>query len=135
MDGFELFEGGRGRAAKADTPTVLISTNGNISLNQAAAALFDGSPDWVQLFFNPKKKVVALKPVEGNAPSAYKLRRYSNSTSRTVGAKPFFDFYGVDVSERRSVEAYRLDDSVAFGVDGKNLSAKRPRRPTDELIG
>jgi len=118
MEGFEVFQKSRKRGPnQLAGPRASIASNGNITLNEEALALYaENLPAFVIILFNKDQQVVAFKPTTEDDPNGYKLREIAKSKSRSVGAKLFFTHYEME-PQRATLNAVRLNDMVAFSLN------------------
>jgi hypothetical protein len=98
-EGFELYV--KGLIPRESRPAVTVLKRGAISFNQAAYGAL-GEPQAVQLLFNPGARVIGLRPVDPDHPSAHVVRQQKQTRSFLVAAKGFLHHYGIpfDVSQR-----------------------------------
>lgn len=107
--GFETFK--RQRARAADEPYVTIQKKGVFSLNHAAYETL-GSPESVELLYDPDARLIGLRKVDPSVDHAYMLRSVGRgATTWLLSGTAFTKFYGIEteVSRRR---LGRLDEDV-----------------------
>lgn len=93
-------------------PHVTIQRRGTMSLNKSAYVAL-GSPEAVELLYDPAERIVGLRPVDPRADHAYTVRASTTSGSGTfaISAMAFTRFYDIDTTQSRRWPAY-LDDGV-----------------------
>ena len=95
--GWGRFEG-KGSPVSAE-PVVSIQKRGMVSINEAAVQMM-GSPEEVELMFDPERKLFALHPAP-QSPHAYHLRKSKSGTQRMLSATAFMKLYNIDMSYAR----------------------------------
>lgn len=96
---FEVFQ--KSSAPLARVPSVTIQKRGLISMNRSAHALI-GSPDAVELLYDPERKLIGLRPSVETDPNAYPARPQSAKTGKgpiLVAGTKFTQFYGIDTTQ------------------------------------
>jgi hypothetical protein len=86
---FELYEDGPVHDA-GSRPHATIRANGQIFLNRIVVDKL-GSPDAVALMYDPRNRVIGIKPTRAAEKHAFRLRRSysSRSRGRQIAAIPF----------------------------------------------
>lgn len=115
LAGFETFT--KRMSSTGKKPFVTIQKRGLLSINKAAYTAM-GEPAAVELLFNPKERVIAVRPVAEEVNHAYPVRPLggggaSDASSYLIGATAFTQYYEIptEVSIRREVE---IRDKVLF---------------------
>lgn len=92
---FETFT----RQRRAGLPFVTIQKKGVISLNRAAFESL-GSPEFVELLFDPDGRLVALHRVESSVEHAYQVRApVDNHATWLISGGAFISYYEIDNSK------------------------------------
>ncbi len=112
-------------------PFVTIQKKGVISLNRAA---FDalGSPESVELLFDPDAHLVALRRVESSVEHAYQVRApVENRATWLISAGAFVNYYEIDNS--RSVRrTARIDgDLLIIDLNDPHVDPRAESTPAD----
>lgn len=96
---FEVYQ--KGSAPVATVPSVTIQKRGLISLNRAAHAMI-GSPNAVELLWDPDRRVVGIRPADENNPNAYPARPQNTKSGKgpvLVAGTLFTQYIGLDTSQ------------------------------------
>jgi len=99
-----------------------INKSGFILLNGKCIDEYIPKAAYVHLFFDPKERLVGLKPHGEKDRDSYSLTRIRNGTTRVIHAVVFFRHYGIVIEKTRRFEP-RWDDKSGFLV----LDLKTPR--------
>src|SRR6266508_5021599 len=83
-------------------PFVTIQKRGTISLNAAAHAML-GSPEAVELLYDPHEKIIGLRPVAKESEHAYPLRAQAGKAvgPYLVSGTAFTKYYKIDTQVSR----------------------------------
>ena len=112
---FETFT--RRAAPVVREPVVALQRRGVLSLNRAAYELL-GEPAAVELLFDRAGRRIGLRPVVGDAPHAYRVRKQPGSATYLIGAKAFLQFYGIPHDQARRWGAALLDGVLVADLEG-----------------
>ena len=132
---FEVFDKRMTPLAKA--PAVTIQKRGVISLNGAAHELI-GSPDTVELLFDPDRQVMALRPADDTSPHAYGVRAGSKKGpgQAMVSATAFTQHYGIDTTATRRWRPFVEDGMLCIDltqtstiIEGNRAKNRTPSTP------
>lgn len=99
--GFQVFE--KGSAPIARVPSATIQRRGLMSLNRSAWALIE-SPNYVELLWDPERRIIGLRPAEETNPNAYPVRPQSANTKNgpvLIAGSLFTQWVGLDTSEAK----------------------------------
>ena len=110
MPNFETFK--RGLLQIPAEPQITILRRGILSLNKPAHSAL-GSPDAVELLYDPCERVVGLRPVDPRAENSYIVRR-PRSGGRgpfVITAMAYAKLYDIDTTKSLRRDAY-LDNGV-----------------------
>jgi hypothetical protein len=99
---FEFFEGTA--TVNSTTPRVTVRKAGQLVLTEAAVAMLGEGVEAVQIGYNPKSRVVGIRPAAEGVRGALKLRAQPNGRSRLVDAKRFFAHRGLALGKARGLE-------------------------------
>lgn len=110
MSNFVTFN--RGLLQLKANPQITILRRGILSLNQPAHSAL-GSPDAVELLYDPCERVVGLRPVDPRAENSYIVRR-PRSGGRgpfVITAMAFTKLYEIDTTQSLRRDAF-LDNDI-----------------------
>lgn len=95
---FEVFQ--KGSAPLPKVPSVTIQKRGLLSLNRAAYALI-GSPNAVELLWDPDQRVIGIRPSDEANPNAYPARPQSKAGKGPilVAGSMFTQYYEIDTAQ------------------------------------
>ncbi len=110
LDGFQKWD--RRSAPRVNTPMVTVQQGGLFSLNKAATEAI-GSPERVELFFNPEKQVIAFVPTDANNINAYPPRQQGSQANYYVAGQKFTRFHGIDTTVARRYAA-TVEEGILF---------------------
>lgn len=110
LDGFQKWD--RRSAPRVNTPMVTVQQGGLFSLNKAAIEAI-GSPERVELFYNPEKKIVAFVPTDANNINAYPPRQQGAQANYYVAGQKFTGYHGIDTTVARRYAA-TVEEGVLF---------------------
>jgi len=99
---FEFFEGTA--TVNSTSPRVTVRKAGQLVLTEAAVAMLGEGVEAVQIGYNPKGRVVGLRPAPEGGRGVLKLRAQPNGRSKLVDAKRFFAHRGLAVDKARGLE-------------------------------
>ncbi|PZS30953.1 MAG: hypothetical protein DLM58_12765 [Pseudonocardiales bacterium] len=110
MPNFETFS--RDLLQLKAKPRVTILRRGILSLNQPAYSAF-GSPDAVELLYDPGERVIGLRPVDHHAENSYVVRRPRGGGRGpfVITAMAFAKLYDIDTTQSLRWDAF-LDNGV-----------------------
>lgn len=93
--GFELYHKTRQRQARK--PQISLQKTGRIGINGSCLAEFFPGAQGVHLLYDPKEKLVGLKPLSEKEKDsdAYSLIRMRRSKTRFIQATGFCRYYGI----------------------------------------
>lgn len=94
---------------------VTLSKSGQILVNKAATDLI-GDPEEVEVLWDATSKVIGIRPVPGRTSASFTVSR-GTTGSRTISARAFFVYIGIDWTVSRRVLVY-VRDGVLY-VDTK----------------
>jgi len=89
---FETFM--RQRAPVTGDPSVTIQKRGTISLNTPAYTAL-GRPEAIELLFDRDQRLMAMRGVDPEAPSAYPIRPLGRGSTWLVSGKAFMNYYEI----------------------------------------
>lgn len=124
--GFELFD--KRSAPMRGAPSVTVQRKGIVSINAAAHQLIGGARV-VDLLFDPKRRVMALRPAN-KSPHSYELRKPSNSGQTLLSATAFMQAYDIDTTVSRRFEPFEEDGMLCINFDGPSTEVRGNRSNT-----
>ena len=114
-------------------PQITILQRGTLSLNKAAYTAL-GSPESVELLYDPHDRVVGLRPIDGHAPNACLVRQPSSGGKGPflITAMAFTRFYAIDTTQSLRREAVLDDGILCIGLDdaATPVTSNRARKGT-----
>lgn len=110
LKGFQRWD--RRSAPRTNAPLVTVQQGGLFSLNKAAYEGI-GSPERVELFYNPDTKVVAFVPTDENNINAYPPRQQGSQANYYVAGQKFTKFHGIDTTVARRY-AVKIEQGILF---------------------
>lgn len=113
-DGFEIYV--KGSTPPTRGPRISILKRGAISFNEAAFGML-GSPAAVQLLFNTESRVVGVRAVEEQHPSAHPVRTNQGARSYVVGCGGFFQHFDIRYDHSRRYTPRFEANTLLFDVD------------------
>lgn len=130
--GFEVFEKTRAAAASR-VPTLTVQKRGLISLNRAAWDLID-SARFVELVWDPERKLMGLRPTKEENQNAYPVRPQSNTNPNSgpvlVAGSLFTQFIGLDTTVAQRWTPKVIDGVLCVDLNepGVKVQSNRDRR-------
>lgn len=129
---FELFD--KRQAPLAKSPSITIQRRGLFSLNRAAHQLM-GEPRQVELLFDRRARIIALRPAEVDSPHAYPVRTQSSKNNRgtlMIAGTAFTAFYGIDTTASRRWVPHFEDGMLQIDLSGPSTEIIGNRRLNDD---
>jgi hypothetical protein len=124
---FEFFEGTA--TVNSTTPRVTVRKAGQLVLTEAAVAMLGEGVEAVQIGYNPKGRVVGLRPAPEGGRGVLKLRAQPNGRSRLVDAKRFFAHRGLAIDKARGLEVEGFGGGiVGFRLPEEGAEAEAPAK-------
>lgn len=110
LKGFQRWD--RRSAPRTNSPLVTVQQGGLFSLNKAA---FEGmgTPERVELFYNPETKVIAFAPTDANNINAYPPRQQGVQQNWYVAGQKFTKFHDIDTTVARRYAA-KIEQGILF---------------------
>ncbi len=107
-------------------PTATLQMKGTLGLNRAAMDAL-GDPEAVELLYDPKARVIGLKPMAPSERRAYPIRRQKSSNSFIVSLTKLCTHYGIDTGTARRYAPTLLDGVLIIELDKSVGDATGPR--------
>ncbi len=135
MPQFEVFK--KRMVPLTKVPYVTLQKRGTISFNQAAHAAL-GSPDAIELLYDPEERVIGVRAVDPSVEHAYPTRGVGGDQGKAtrtflVSGAAFVKFYGIpnDISTR--YPAHMEDDILFIDLkqEGTVVTSNRSARTAD----
>jgi len=126
VSGFELFDKGK---RKLDIkPAVVIRFNAVFGFNNPAMELM-GGPKALLTYFDREKRLIGFKPADPKDPHRFMVRG-KEGQGRTVSAKNFLVYYGIDYGTSRSYPVEWTGEMLVVDLKqgGKDVSTPVPRK-------
>lgn len=122
---FEVFD--KRTAAVTKSPMATIQKQGSFSLNKAAHAAL-GTPDAVELLYDPEEKLVGFRPVSPTSPRAFPVRPQGKGAGTLmVSGQAFARHYGLDTSKARRYPVEVRDGILILDLKGDSVEVSSPR--------
>lgn len=132
MPNFEVFT--RRSSPIRKEPLVTIQRKGMFSLNLAAYEAL-GSPEAVELLYDPDERIVGLRSVNPEAAHAYPVRTMGNGNTRLIAGTAFTHFHGIDTGVARRYSATMYGDVLGIDLKQEGLEVMGPGRPKSREEG
>lgn len=132
--GFEVFE--KGSAPVSSVPSVTIQKRGLFSLNDAAYRLI-GEPTFIEFLWDPKERLIALRPTDESNLNGYPARR-QNSRKGTgpvlIAGTMFSKFIEIDTTSARRWTPTKQDSMLVIDLkeEGNLVISNRNRAKPSE---
>ena len=108
LDDFEKFTEKR-RVAK-HKPVITIGKAGRVSVNKFAYEKYFKLFKYVEFYYKPNEKIVALKLLKKPTDNAYEIKKAAASNIGGINAIAFFKHHHIDVSAKRYTEFLDVDE-------------------------
>ncbi len=118
LEGFEAWDRRLRAPAHQEGRNAFVSvrSDGTIGINKVAYEML-GSPDAVQLMFDPKLRRIGLKPVERDTDRAVHSSYYLlNRAQHLLPARRFCEHYGVPLGETRRYTPKLIDGVLVIAL-------------------
>lgn len=111
-----------GRPLKQKPPSIAIGPPGRLTLSVAAVEVLtrDYVYEYVLLFWDEDRKMMAVRPTKKKDPRAYRITYLKTGRNAAIAAKRFCEQIGFDYSRHRSYPAAWNDAEAGFEI---NLAA------------
>lgn len=130
---FEVFD--KRAAVATKNPMVTIQKGGSFSLNRAAYELL-GSPETVELLFDPNERLIGFRPVSSSNPRAYPIRpQGKNAATFMIAGRAFGKHYKLDTSIARRYSTERRDDILVLDLKSDSIDVTGPRASMKSRLG
>ena len=98
-NGFSKFTGAR--TFLTEDLIVSIGEKGRIGINKRAFLDYLSHYQFVELFYNSKTKVMALKGTNTKNATAFPIKNYEKVGTAYINSKSFFNFFGIKPEKKR----------------------------------
>lgn len=137
MPQFEVFK--KRMVPLIKTPYVTIQKRGTMGFNAAAHAAL-GSPQAIELLFDPHDRIMGVRAVDPHAQHAYPIRPNSGDQhARTflVSGTAFVRYYGIDTTVSRRWPATMQDGILCVDLKepGTEVTGNRSRPKDNDPLG
>jgi hypothetical protein len=106
---------------------VTIQSGGAFSLNKAAHELA-GSPEAVELLYDPDEKLIGFRPAEMTSPRAFPVRpQGKNATTFLIAGKSFSNYYKLDTRHARRYAVGMQDGILVLDLNSDSVDVTGPR--------
>lgn len=121
---FESFD--RRQIPAQTRPIATLQRKGLLSLNQAAILALS-EPEALELLYDPKARVVGLKPMPISENKAYPVRQQRGTHSYMVSLTRLCNYYGIDTSTALRYAPTMMDGVLVIELDKSIGDATGPR--------
>ena len=122
---FEVFD--KRSAAATKSPMVTIQRGGAFSLNKAAEQLV-GSPEAVELLYDPDERLIGFRPVDPASPRAFPVRpQGKNATTFMIAGKMFSKHYKLEADRARRYAVTMQDGILVLDLKSDSVDVTGPR--------
>jgi hypothetical protein len=122
---FEVFD--KRSAAATKSPMVTIQRGGSFSLNKAAEQLA-GSPEAVELLYDPDERLIGFRPVDPASPRAFPVRpQGKNATTYMIAGRAFSKHYKLETSKARRYAVTMSDNILVLDLKSDSVDVTGPR--------
>ena len=108
LDDFEKFTDKRRVATHK--PAITIGKAGRVSVNKFAYEKYFKLFKYVEFYYKPNEKIVALKLLKKPTDNAYEIRKAAHSNIGGINAIAFFKHHNIDVSAKHYTEFLGVDE-------------------------
>jgi len=130
---FEVFD--KRAAVATKNPMVTIQKGGAFSLNRAAYDLM-GSPETVELLFDPEDRLIGFRPVSSTSPQAYPIRpQGKNAATFMIAGRAFGKHYGLNTDVARRYSTELQDDILVLDLKSDSIDVTGPRAAAKSRTG
>jgi hypothetical protein len=130
---FRVFD--KRAAVATKNPMVTIQKQGSFSLNKAAHDLM-GSPETVELLFDPEERLVGFRPVPATNPRAYPVRpQGKNAATFMIAGRAFAKHYELDTDIARRYSVEKQDDILVIDLKSDSIVVTGPRAAAKSRTG
>lgn len=129
---FRVFDGPGTTSRDQQEPNVRIQKSGELHINDAAMELI-GSPQWVELLYDPQNKVIGLRPADAKNPRAFPRRRdKSRPRIHIFAGRSLTVAHGIDTSTAWRYPAEAVDGILVVDLNAGSSggSGRSTRRET-----
>jgi len=102
---YEKHKKGSHAAKSKKEPKISIWSSDLLGVNAAAVEEFFGDTEWVELYYDPERDRVGIKPLEEETEDAYHLRKREEGKSGRINAKSFLAANNLQTDEAEQYEA------------------------------
>lgn len=107
-------------------PMATLQRKGLLSLNRSAIVAL-GEPEALELLYDPKARVVGLKPIAISENRAYPIRKQQGARSYMVSLTRLCSHYGIDTSTALRYAPTMMDGVMVIELDKSIGEATSPR--------
>jgi len=126
---FEVFD--KRAVPISGEPMVTIQRKGPISLNKAAFHAM-GKPSFVELLYDPKERIVGLRPLKEQLPHAYPVRAQGRSNTYLVAGHAFMRYYSIPNEVSTRYIAQMFDDVLGVDLKQKGVQVTSNRKKAED---
>lgn len=133
MPNFQRFD--RRATPTPGHPFVTIQREGRLlSLNAVAYELI-GTPEAVELNFDPDERLIGIRSCDSKEPWSYGVHQMGNSNTWTVGARAFTQHWGIDTSVALRYPATLKDGYLIIDIKQKGTDVTGPKSRIKNATG
>ena len=108
LDDFEKFT--EKRRVAVNEPVITIGKGGRLSVNKYAYENYFKSFNYVEFYYKPNEKIIALKLLRKPTDNAYEVKKAASSNVGGINAIAFFNHHKIDVSTKRPTKFLGVDE-------------------------
>jgi hypothetical protein len=116
-------------------PFVTVQKRGTLSFNAAAHALL-GSPEYLELLFDPENQIIGFRAATDTVQHAYPIRPVNANKSGTgtyvVSGRSFTHYYKIDTETARRFNVHLDGDILCLDLKGPSAEVTGNRKPKRE---
>jgi len=114
LNGFKKFTDKRKVAV--DYPRITITKGGRINLNKIAYNKYFKDYSFVDFYFNPTQKIIAMKLLKNSTEYSYEVKKVPNSDIAAINSLGFFKHNKIDVSVKHETDIldFNEDEKIIF---------------------
>jgi hypothetical protein len=115
---------------RGSEPFLTIQRKGVFSLNRAAFEVM-GSPEAVELLYDPEAQLIGLRKVDPNAPHAYMVRGpggRGGENTFLISGTAFTNYYEIDTSTTTRRAVRMMDDMLVVDLTDPGTKVSGNRR-------
>ncbi len=114
-------------------PFVTVQRKGTMAFNASARARL-GSPDYIELMYDPDEDRIAFVASTEDEEHAYPLRALKGGNTFLVAGRAFTQFFKINTDVARRYPAHEDGDMIFLDLRGPSTVVTGPRAKKDEVL-